>query len=138
MNEAFKLENIVAYAESNQLVLVDNGNILSGQIDAKFWKYALFSGFAAFDIKHLLLVVNSDRLTMVGVTITGAFSDSIVHIPTDVVQSFQFKKGLMQSTISFVANSEKYIIKIPNVIAVARWQKGNIKYLLDQQFFGLM
>lgn len=135
MNEAMKKENIQAFIQEQNLDVATE-NCLYAQIDAKLWKYVLFQGAAVLDIQHLLLFFGSRTLTMIGLTTIGNFTKSITTISYDQLDAFAFKKGsLLQSKLSFQIDKEKYVFKIPNVVLVAKWQKENLSYLREKNFF---
>lgn len=136
MNEAMKKENIETFVKEKGLDIAVDRNCLYAQVDAKLWQYALFQGAAVFNIKHVLLLFGDRKLTIVGVTMSGDFSDTISTIAYEQLSAFKFKKSIMlQSTLSFQLDKDKYVFKIPNVIMVAKWQKDHLNYLQEKNFF---
>ena len=132
MNEAMKFENIKTYM--NDLNLVPDKNFIYAQIDAKFWKYAMFSGFAALSIQHFLLCFEADKVVLIGVTTMGDFGNKTSEILRADISSIQYKKGMLQGSLVIETGTEKISFKVPKVIAVAPWQKGNLEYLVQKEF----
>jgi len=132
MNEAMKLENITSYMK--ELDIIPDRNFIYAQIDAKFWKYALFSGFAALSIQHFLLYFHADKLLLIGVTTLGDFGGKVSEVLRTDISDMQYKKGLLQGTLTIKLKSEDIVFKVPKVIAIAPWQKVNLEYLLQQEW----
>ena len=132
MNDAMKIEKIQDYMKKSDVEL--SSNVIYAQIDAKAWKYALFSGFAALAIQHFLVVFEKDDILLIGVTKMGDFANKDTNISRATINNIQYKKGLLQGTLTIQLKDNELQFKIPKVIAVAKWHKENMEHLLRRDF----
>ena len=132
MNDAMKLENVKTCM--NELNLIADKNFIYGQIDAKLWKYAMFSGFAALSIQHFILCFGPDKIVLIGVTTMGDFGNKTSEILRGDIDSIQYKKGLLQGSLTIKTRKEEIAFKVPKVVAVAPWQKENLENLIQKEF----
>ena len=132
MNDAMKIDNVQNYMKKVNVEL--SSNVIYAQIDAKVWKYALFSGFATLSIQHFLIVFEKDDILLIGVTKMGDFANKDTNISRSAINSIQYKKGLLQGTLTLQLKDNEVQFKIPKVIAVAKWHKENLEHLLQKEF----
>jgi hypothetical protein len=132
MSNGLKLEHIKTYFEQHQLPSFDSSSVLYGMINAKAWQYILFSGFATLCIKHLLIYFNAEKIILIGLSLSADLTDSITVIPMTKITDLSFKKGIIRGELTFTYEQNKYSIKVPNFIVTAKWQKDNLKNILER------
>lgn len=132
MGNGLKLENINTYFIQHQLPPLDQSSIIYGMINAKAWQYALLSGLATLFIRHILIYFNAEKIILIGLTANANLSESITVIPMTKITSLSFKTGFFRGELTFIYEQQKYTFKIPNFILAAKWQKNNLKNILQR------
>ena len=129
MNEAMKINNIREYmkelnieqSESFIYVYTEPGLLST-------FKYGAFASLV--DLNNFLMFVLPNEVILIGLTLTGNFSDDNIIIPRKDIESFKIRKGLMQYKIKLKVSGEKQMIFRANKkILTAKWQKKNIAFL---------
>ena len=132
MSNGLKLENIEAYFEEHKLPKFDSSSILYGSIDAKLWLKIVITQFSGLFIKHLLIYFNAEKIILIGLTLNTNLTDAITVIPMTEISELSFKSGFIRGKLTFKFKQKEYLIKVPNFILVAKWQKRNLKNILQR------
>ena len=103
-----------------------------GSIDAKLWLKIVITQFSGLFIKHLLIYFNAEKIILIGLTLNTNLTDAITVIPMTEVSELSFKSGFIRGKLTFKFKQKKYLIKVPNFILVAKWQKRNLKNILQR------
>ncbi|MGE9547996.1 hypothetical protein [Snodgrassella sp. CS2] len=101
-------------------------------INAKAWQYALLSGLATLFIRHILIYFNAEKIILIGLTANANLSESITVIPMTKITNLSYKTGFFRGELTFIYEQQKYTFKIPNFILAAKWQKNNLKNILQR------
>lgn len=135
MNDGLKLEKIKALFEKLELPDFNSSSIIYGSIHPKLWRFALFQGAAAFDIKHYLIYFNSDEIILIGLTLGADLTNDVIRIPITSISNFKFKKGWITSKFEFtMAGNKRYPFIVPNFVFIAKWQKPNLTHIVSTYF----
>lgn len=135
MNDGLKLEKIKALFEKLELPNFNSSSVIYGSIHPKLWRFALFQGAAAFDIKHYLIYFKSDEIILIGLTLAGDLTNDVIRIPVTSISNFKFKKGWITSKLEFtLAENKRYPFIVPNFVFIAKWQKPNLTHIVSTYF----
>ncbi|QYN44168.1 hypothetical protein GYM75_04535 [Gilliamella sp. ESL0441] len=135
MNEGLKLENINKLFEKFELPDFNSSSVIYGCIHPKLWKFALYQGLAALDIKHFLIYFDSNEIILVGLTLTGDLTNNVIRIPMTSISNLKFKKGWINNHFEFTTSENKrYPFKVPKFVLIAKWQKPNLANIMTTYF----
>lgn len=134
MNNGFKLDKIKDYFELEKLPEFDDKSILYILKDASLWQYILFNFFATLLIKHYLIYFQPNQIILIKLTILGDLTKNIKKIPMEKITNLQFKRGTIRSKLSFMVDNQKFEFKLPNLLLVGKWQKANLKQIINDYF----
>ncbi|MGX7244521.1 PH domain-containing protein [Enterococcus quebecensis] len=137
MNEARKLDNIREFFKRTNIESIEEKNFIFGYVEPKFWKYMVFQAgaVAVADMKNLLVFFTEEQIILVGLSLSGNFTENISYLDHKDIIDFKYKKGLIQTKIIFKYNDAKVIIKTPQVVLTSKWQMTNLQYLKEKNFF---
>ena len=135
MNEAMKVENVKEYMK--QLDKEVSENFVYGYTEPGLLSTLSYGAFASLvDMHHFLLVFSSEELVLVGLTAMGNFSGTDISIPWEDLESFRVKKGMFQYKMEVkIHGDKKIIVKANKMIAAAKWQKGNVAFLEQKEWY---
>lgn len=133
MNEAMKMENIQEYFEKMGKTV--DKNIVMGTINPRNWDYFFLGALSALKIKSYLIAFYPDEIILAELTSTGKFNEEWICLSKNDIQSITVKKRIMQYKIVIHTNEEKIKLKCTKFIFNTPWQKENLKYLENNNWY---
>lgn len=100
--------------------------------------YNKFQFLVASD--YYIVYFTPDNLLFLSVTTLGDLSGEYAIIPTEDIEFFKAKKGLIQYkiTIKFYGEQKSMILKCNKAILNMKWQKENLNHLLETNWNGFV
>lgn len=135
MNQAMKLDNITEFMKDMDIETIDDKNYIFCYIEPKYSKYLVYQSETLSDIKTLLVFFTREEIILVELSMSGDFTEHANYLDHKYIKDFKYKKGLMQTKITFNYADTKLVIKTPQVVLTSKWQMVNLKYLKDKNFF---
>ncbi|MEI5989788.1 hypothetical protein A5881_001281 [Enterococcus termitis] len=135
MNQAMKLDNIMAFIKETNTESIEDKNFIFGYIEPKFSKYLLFQAGAVADLKNFLVFFTNEEIILVELNHSGDFTGRINHLERKKIADFKYKSGLTQTKIIFKYDDIRLVLKTPQVVLTSKWQMTNLKYLKEKNFF---
>lgn len=99
MNEAMKIENIKEYTKYLDMDISEN--FIYSYTQPGLLSSMMYGAFAPIvKMDHFLMFFYPEEIVLIGLTLTGNFSDTHVNIPKDDIEFFKIKKGIIQYKIT--------------------------------------
>lgn len=137
-NKKYKSENendIREYAE-NLGISLDN-NFVTAYKDPSFKSFFFLGSLSILSsMKHFIVAFTSEEIILFGLTITGKFADLNTKIPRKEIESIEIKNGILQyKMILKLKDEDKIALKITKATLAMKWQKRNVQYLVNHDWF---
>lgn len=135
MNEAMNINNIIEYIK--ELNIEQTETFIYAYTEPGLLSTFKYGAFASLvDLNNFLIFVSSEEVILIGLTLTGDFSDDNIRISRKDIETFKIKKGLMQYKIKLKIRGEKQMIfKANKKILTAEWQKKNLDFLDTKNWY---
>lgn len=139
MNTASKTENIETLINK----ILPNSHIDTNYIYGysqpgllESLKYGKFAFLAASN--YFIVYFTPTSLVLLSVTTLGDLNGEYANIPIEDIEYFKAKKGLIQYTLDLKIKGEKKSLKIKcnKFIINMPWQKENLNYIIENNWYG--